>query len=56
MLGHRYCMEARHDVKKNEKAIVRVMCDWKVRDRKATQEQMDMLGLKETVRWVGKSK
>ena len=55
--------------KKNEKAIlrteramVRAMCGQKVVDRKTTEEQMDMLGLKETidrlatangVRWYG---
>ena len=42
--------------------MVRAMCDQKVVDRKTTEEQMDMLGLKETidrlatangVRWYG---
>ena len=42
--------------------MVRAMCDQKVIDRKTTEEQMDMLGLKETVdrlatangvRWYG---
>ena len=63
-------MEIRHGVKKNVKAIlrrtersvVRAMCGQKVVDRKSTEEQMDMLGLKETidrlatangVRWYG---
>ena len=44
-------------LKKNEKAIlrrtkramVRAMCGQKVVDRKTTEEQMDMLGLKETI-------
>ena len=53
-------------LKENEKAIlrrtVRAMCGQKVVDRKTTKEQMDMLGLKETidrlatangVRWYG---
>ena len=39
-------------LKENEKAIlrrtVRAMCGQKVVDRKTTEEQMDMLGLKET--------
>ena len=39
--------------KKNGKTIlrrmVRVMCSQKVVDRKTTEEQMDMLGLKETI-------
>ena len=29
--------------------MVRPMCDQKVVDRKTTEEQMDMLGLKETI-------
>ena len=42
--------------------MVRVMCGLKVADRKTTEEQMDMLGLRETidrlatangVRWYG---
>ena len=49
-------------LRKTERAMVRAMCDQKVVDRKTTEEQMDMLGLKETtdqlatanrVRWYG---
>ena len=29
--------------------MVRATCDQKVVDRKATEEQMDLLGLKETI-------
>ena len=29
--------------------MVRVMCGLKVADRKTTEEQMDMLGLRETI-------
>ena len=29
--------------------MVRAMCDQKVVDRKKTEEQMDILGLKETI-------
>ena len=45
-----------------ERAMVRAMCGRKVVDKKTTEEQMDMLGLKETVgglsaangvRWYG---
>ena len=32
-----------------ERAMVRAMCSQKVVDRKTTEEQMDMLGLKETI-------
>ena len=31
--------------------MVRAMCNQKVVDRKTTEEQMDMLGLKETLDW-----
>ena len=31
---------------------MRAMCGQKVIDRKTTEEQMDMLGLKETVDWL----
>ena len=31
--------------------MVRAMCSQKVVDRKTTEEQMDMLGLKETIDW-----
>ena len=49
-------------LRRTERAMVRAMCDQKVVDRKTTEEQMDMLGLKETtdrlatangVRWYG---
>ena len=32
--------------------MVRAMCGQKVVDRKMTKEQMDMLGLKETIDWL----
>ena len=34
---------------RTERAIVRAMCGQKVVDRKRTEEQMDMLGLKDTI-------
>ena len=49
-------------LRKTERAMVRAMCGQKVVDRKTTEEQKDMLGLKETidrlatangVRWYG---
>ena len=49
-------------LRRTEGAMVRTMCGQKVFDRKRTEEQMDMLGLKETidqlaivngVRWYG---
>ena len=49
-------------LKRMERAMVRAMCGQKVVDRKTTEEQIDMLGLKETidrystangVRWYG---
>ena len=49
-------------LRRTERAMVRAMCGQKVVDRKMTEEQMDMLGLKETidrlatangVRWYG---
>ena len=49
-------------LRRTERAMVRAMCSQKVADRKTTEEQMDMLGLKETidrlattngVRWYG---
>ena len=36
-------------LRRTERAMVRAMCGQKVVDRKATEEQMDMLELKETV-------
>ena len=47
-------------LKENEKAIlgrtkramVRAMCGQKIVDRKTTEKQMDMLGLKETIHWL----
>ena len=35
--------------------MVRAMCGQKVVDRKTTEEQMDMLGLKETINRLGNS-
>ena len=50
-------MKARQGgLKENEKAILRterVMGGQKIVDRKTTQEQMDMLGLKKTIGHVG---
>ena len=63
-------MEVRHGIQKKMKkqfqeerrAMARVMCGQKVVDRKTTEEQMGMLGLKETIdrlatmngfRWYG---
>ena len=63
-------VSAKEGLKENEKAIlrrteramVRAMCSQKVVNRKMTEEQMDMLGLKKTidqlatangVRWYG---
>ena len=49
-------------LRRTERAMMRAMCDQKVVDRKTTEEQMDMLGLKENidrlatangVRWYG---
>ena len=49
-------------LRRTERAMVRAMCGQKIVDRKTTEEQMDMLGLKETmdrlatangVRWYG---
>ena len=49
-------------LRRTERAMVKAMCGQKVVDRKTTEEQMDMLGLKETidrlatangVRWYG---
>ena len=36
-------------LRRTERAMVRAMCSQKVVDRKTTEEQMDMLGLKETI-------
>ena len=41
-------------LKRTQRAMVRAMCSQRVVDRKTTEEQMDMLGLKET-RLVGSS-
>ena len=50
-------------LRRTERAMVRAMCGQKVVDRKTNEEQMDMLGLKETidrlatangVRWYGR--
>ena len=49
-------------LRRTERALVRAMCGQKVVDRKTTEEQMDMLGLEETIdrlatangiRWYG---
>ena len=49
-------MKVRHGLKdekailrRTERAMVRAMCGQKVVDRKMTEEQMGMLGLKETI-------
>ena len=39
-------------LKRAERAMVRTTCGQKVVDRKTTKEQMDMLGLKETIDWL----
>ena len=39
-------------LKKTKRAMVRAICDQKVVHRKTTEEQMDMLGLKETIDWL----
>ena len=36
-------------LRRTERAMVRAMCGQKIVDRKTTEEQMDMLGLKETI-------
>ena len=36
-------------LRRTERAMVRAMCGQKVVDRKTTEKQMDMLGLKETI-------
>ena len=41
-------MKVRHGVR-TVRAMVRAMCGWKVVVRKTTEEQMGMLGLRETV-------
>ena len=39
-------------LRRTEKAMVRAMCGQEVVNRKTTEEQMDMLGLKETIDWL----
>ena len=39
-------------LRRMERAMIRAMCGQKVVDRKTTEEQMDMLGLKETIDWL----
>ena len=39
-------------LRRMERAMVRAMCGQKVVDRKMTKEQMEMLGLKETIDWL----
>ena len=43
-------------LRRTERAMVRAMCGQKVVDRKTTEEQMDMLGLKETIDWLATAK
>ena len=35
-----------------KRAVVRAMCGQKVVDRKTTEEQMNLLGLRETMDWL----
>ena len=39
-------------LRRTERAMVRAMCGQKVVDMKTTEEQMDMLGMKETIDWL----
>ena len=39
-------------LRRTERTMVRALCDQKVVDKKTTKEQMDMLGLKETIDWL----
>ena len=39
-------------LRRTERAMVRAMCGQKVVDRKTTEKQKDMLGLKETINWL----
>ena len=39
-------------LRRTERAMVRAMCGQKVVDSKTTEEQMDVLGLKETIDWL----
>ena len=39
-------------LRRTERAMVRAMSGQKVVDGKTTEEQMDMLGLKETIDWL----
>ena len=59
-----WCLKENQEaiLRRTKRAMVRAMCGQKVVDRKTTEEQMDMLGLKETinqlataneVRWYG---
>ena len=44
-----YLKENENTILRTERAMVIAMCNQKVVDRKMTEQQMDMLGLKETV-------
>ena len=46
-----WCLKENEKVilRRTERAMMRAMCSQKVVDRKTTEEQMDMLGLKETI-------
>ena len=39
-------------LRRSERAMVRAMCGQKVVDRKTTEEQKDMLGLRENIDWL----
>ena len=39
-------------LRRTERTMVRAMCGQKVVNRKTAEEQMDMLGLKETTDWL----
>ena len=56
------CLNEKAILRRMERAMVKAMCGQKVVDRKTTEEQMEMLGLRETidplatangVRWYG---
>ena len=42
-------------LRRTERAMVRAMCGQKAVDRKTSEEQMDMLGLRKTVNGVSNS-
>ena len=39
-------------LRRTERTIMRVMCSQKIVDTKTTEEQIDRLGLKETINWL----